>query len=253
MYRYIYIYIYMYIYIYIYVEICVICMLCPGNTNYVHTKMKRAFSWGMHYLLQFFCSRNGIVKAEHGSRPSKVYFPTARDTPRLGENLNPEYSSSIESASLSFAVTTFCAVESVWEQSKNIGKQDSRKLLAQWFGSNVRCIVTLFGFCIRKHGIWKEGFGSGKMWNNLKNQFSVVVDTIKCKRNKIRHQKEHSRAQTLLYCAHILHIMLVIDQFNAQILIYNKFIIFLYTFRHYCAHHQEVNIVLHSICYHHTL
>ena len=112
-----------------------------------------------------------------------------------------------------------CAVESVWEQSKNIGKQDSRKLLAQWFGSDVRCIVTLFGFCIRKHGVWKEGFGSGEIWNNLKNQFSVVIDTIKCKRNKIRHQKEHSQAQTLLCCAHILHIILVIDQLNTQNLV----------------------------------
>jgi len=38
-----------------------------------------------------------------------------------------------------------------------------------------------------------------------------------------------------------------------KILFYNKFIIFLYMFRALCAHHQAVNIVLYSICYHHTL
>ena len=37
-----------------------------------------------------------------------------------------------------------------------------------------------------------------------------------------------------------------------KILIYNKFIIFLYMFRALCAHHQEVKIVLYSIWYHHT-
>jgi len=38
-----------------------------------------------------------------------------------------------------------------------------------------------------------------------------------------------------------------------KFLIYNKFIIFLYMFRALCAHHhQEVKIVLYSICYHHT-
>jgi len=34
--------------------------------------------------------------------------------------------------------------------------------------------------------------------------------------------------------------------------IYNKFIIRLYMFRALCSHHQEVKIVLCSICYHHT-
>jgi len=37
-----------------------------------------------------------------------------------------------------------------------------------------------------------------------------------------------------------------------KIVFYNKFIIRLYMFRALCAHHQEVNIVLYSIWYHHT-
>ena len=37
-----------------------------------------------------------------------------------------------------------------------------------------------------------------------------------------------------------------------KILFYNKFIICFYMFRALCAHHQEVKIVLYSICYHHT-
>jgi len=32
------------------------------------------------------------------------------------------------------------------------------------------------------------------------------------------------------------------DQLNAQILVFNKFIIFLYMFRALCAHHQEVKL-----------
>jgi len=35
-----------------------------------------------------------------------------------------------------------------------------------------------------------------------------------------------------------------------KILFYNKFIKCLYMFRALCAHHQEVEIVLHSIWYH---
>jgi len=39
-----------------------------------------------------------------------------------------------------------------------------------------------------------------------------------------------------------------------KFLLYNKLIIFLYMFReHYCAHHQEVKIVLYSIWHHRTL
>jgi len=38
--------------------------------------------------------------------------------------------------------------------------------------------------------------------------------------------------------------ILVIDQFNAQILVYNKFITFLYMFRALCGHNQEVKIVI---------
>jgi len=47
-------------------------------------------------------------------------------------------------------------------------------------------------------------------------------------------------------------INLVINKLNAQILVLNKFIIFLYMFRGLCAHYREVKIVLYSIWYHHT-
>ena len=45
---------------------------------------------------------------------------------------------------------------------------------------------------------------------------------------------------------------LVINQFDAQNLFYNKFISCLYMFRAPCAHRQEVKIVLHNLWYHHT-
>ena len=48
-------------------------------------------------------------------------------------------------------------------------------------------------------------------------------------------------------------VILLINQLNAQIFFYNKFIICLYMFRALCAHHQEVKIVLYSIWYHHIL
>ena len=38
-----------------------------------------------------------------------------------------------------------------------------------------------------------------------------------------------------------------------KFLFYNKFIISSTCFEHYCVHHQEVNIVLYSIWYRHTL
>jgi len=37
-----------------------------------------------------------------------------------------------------------------------------------------------------------------------------------------------------------------------KIFFHNKFIVRLYMFRALCAHHQEVNIVLYSLWYHHT-
>ena len=49
-----------------------------------------------------------------------------------------------------------------------------------------------------------------------------------------------------------LSMILVTDQFNAQNLVLNKFIICLYMFRALCAHHQEVKTVLYSIWFHHT-
>ena len=36
-----------------------------------------------------------------------------------------------------------------------------------------------------------------------------------------------------------------------KFLFYNKFISCLYMFRAPCAHHQEVKLLLYSICYHH--
>ena len=48
-------------------------------------------------------------------------------------------------------------------------------------------------------------------------------------------------------------LILVINQPNAQILVLIiRFIICRYMFRALCAHHQEVEIVLYSIWYHHT-
>ena len=50
-----------------------------------------------------------------------------------------------------------------------------------------------------------------------------------------------------------LNVIFVINQLNVQILVlYNKFIICFYMFQALCAHHQEVQIVLYSIWYHHT-
>jgi len=49
-----------------------------------------------------------------------------------------------------------------------------------------------------------------------------------------------------------LNIIIVINQLDAQILFYNKFIIHFYMFQTLCAHHQEVKIVLYSIWYRHT-
>lgn len=60
------------------------------------------------------------MKAEHDGRHSKGYFPSTQDTSRLGENLNPGYSSSIESTSFSFAATTFCVLLSQSESRARI-------------------------------------------------------------------------------------------------------------------------------------
>jgi len=59
---------------------------------------------------------------------------------------------------------------------------------------------------------------------------------------------------SVFFCFADLHLstILVINQYNAKILFYNKFIIRLYVFRALCAHHQEVKIVLCSIWYHQT-
>jgi len=46
--------------------------------------------------------------------------------------------------------------------------------------------------------------------------------------------------------------ILAINQLDAKILSYNKFIICLYMFRAPRAHHQEVKIALYSLWYHHT-
>ena len=56
----------------------------------------------------------------------------------------------------------------------------------------------------------------------------------------------------VLLTMHFSIFILVINQPNTQNLFYNKFISCLYMFRAPCAHHQEVNIVLYSLWYHHT-
>jgi len=50
-----------------------------------------------------------------------------------------------------------------------------------------------------------------------------------------------------------LIIISAIDQINAQILVYNKCVIFLYMFRALLCSSPEGQIVLYSIWYHHTL
>ena len=50
-----------------------------------------------------------------------------------------------------------------------------------------------------------------------------------------------------------LSIILAIDQLNAQILFYNKFIIFLYMFRALLCSSSGGQIVLYSMWYRHTL
>jgi len=56
----------------------------------------------------------------------------------------------------------------------------------------------------------------------------------------------------LMTAFNIGFIILVIDQLNAQILFYNKFIIFLYMFRGLLCSSSGGQIVLYSIWYHHT-
>jgi hypothetical protein len=56
----------------------------------------------------------------------------------------------------------------------------------------------------------------------------------------------------VLLTVHLSLFILVINQFDAHSLFYNKFISCLYMFRAPCAHRQEVKIVLYSLWYHHT-
>ena len=56
----------------------------------------------------------------------------------------------------------------------------------------------------------------------------------------------------ILLTVHLSIFILVINQLDAQNLLYNKFISCLYMFRALCAHRQEVKIVLYSLWYHHT-
>ena len=56
----------------------------------------------------------------------------------------------------------------------------------------------------------------------------------------------------ILLTVHLSVFILVINQFDAQNLFYNKFISCLNMFRAQCAHRQEVKIVLYSLWYHET-
>ena len=56
----------------------------------------------------------------------------------------------------------------------------------------------------------------------------------------------------VLLTVHLSIFILVINQLDAQNLLYNKFISCLYMFRVPCAHRQEVKIVLYSLWYHRT-
>jgi len=56
----------------------------------------------------------------------------------------------------------------------------------------------------------------------------------------------------VLLTVHLSIFILVVNQFDAQNVFYNKFISCLYVFRASYAHRQEVKIVLYGIWYHHT-
>ena len=56
----------------------------------------------------------------------------------------------------------------------------------------------------------------------------------------------------VLLTVHLSIFILVINELDAQDLLYNKFISCLYMCRAPCAHRQEVKIVLYSLWYHHT-
>jgi hypothetical protein len=56
----------------------------------------------------------------------------------------------------------------------------------------------------------------------------------------------------VLLTVHLSIFILVINQIDAQNLLYNMFISCLYMFRAPCAHRQEVQIVLYNLWYHHT-
>ena len=56
----------------------------------------------------------------------------------------------------------------------------------------------------------------------------------------------------VLLTVHLSIFISVINQLDARIFFYNKFISCLYMFRAPCAHHQEVKILLYSLWYHHT-
>jgi len=71
-----------------------------------------------------------------------------------------------------------------------------------------------------------------------------------CRTDILHHTEE--KHDKYIYRSELFLVILVINQLNAQKLVYNKFIICLYMARAQCAHHQEVKIVLYSIWYHHT-
>ena len=94
---------------------------------------------------------------------------------------------------------------------------------------------------------------------NLKCLIRQILIAIKQKRNLSYCRNDNLFKKVLTFSVYyptaltvIQKLFLAINQLNAQNLFYNTFITCLYMFRALCAHHQEVNIVLYSIWYHHT-
>ena len=90
----------------------------------------------------------------------------------------------------------------------------------------------------------------GKILSNICK--SCVIKTNKTHSSFLTYLNNLSSAFFNVLLTVYLSIVLVINQINANIFVYNKFIICLYMFRALHAHHQEVKIVLYSIWYHHT-
>ena len=114
------------------------------------------------------------------------------------------------------------------------------------------CSIT----CVRWWIFSKSLSGISVIWvvgvaETISGKAYTTVNRILC------HHKMDPCVMTVLFYFDVLltvhlNIILVINQLDAQILFYNKFIRCLYMFRALCAHHQVVKTVLYSLWYHRT-